>query len=86
VKRAYGSALPGDTRDRALLIQYGHRFNGKTTLNRAVQGVLGDHAHTAPIRVVMRTRQAEIPNEIAALARKRLVVIAETADSSTRTG
>ena len=80
VKRAYGSACTGDTRDRALLIEWGPRFNGKSTLNRAIQNVLGDFAHTAPIRVVMRTRQAEIPNEIAALARKRLVVVAETAD------
>jgi len=80
VKRAYGSTLTGDTRDRALFIEYGSRFNGKSTLNRAVQQTLGDLAHTAPIRVVMRTKQAEIPNEIAALHRKRLVVIAETAD------
>lgn len=80
VKRAYGCGSTGDTRDRALFIEYGSRFNGKSTLNRAVQNVLGDFAHTAPIRVVVRSRQAEIPNEIAALARKRLVVIAETAD------
>ena len=73
VKRAYGSCATGDARDRALFIEYGSRFNGKSTLNRAVQHVLGDFAHTAPIRVVTRTRQAEIPNEIAALARKRLV-------------
>jgi P4 family phage/plasmid primase-like protien len=80
VKRAYGSALTGDTRDRAMLIEYGSRFNGKTTLNNAIRDVLGDLAHTAPIRVVMRGRQSEIPNEIAALARKRLVLVAETAD------
>ena len=80
VKRAYGSCLTGDVRDRALFIEYGPRFNGKSTLNRAIQNVLGDFAYTAPIRVVMRSRQAEIPNEIAALARKRFVVVAETAD------
>jgi putative DNA primase/helicase len=80
VKRAYGSCATGDARDRALFIQYGSRFNGKSTLNRVIQQVLGDFAHTAPIRVVTRTRQGEIPNEIAALARKRLVTIAETAD------
>ena len=57
------------------------RFNGKSTLNRAIQHVLGDFAHTAPIRVVMRSRQSEIPNEIAALAPQAAgVVIAETAD------
>ena len=33
VKRAYGSAACGDTRDRALFIEYGARFNGKSTLN-----------------------------------------------------
>ena len=80
VQRAYGSCLTGDTRDRALFIEYGSRFNGKTTLNNAIRDVLGDLAHTAPIRVVMRSRQSEIPNEIAALARKRLVLVAETAD------
>jgi len=80
VKRAYGSCCTGDTRDRSLFIQYGSRFNGKSTLNRAVQDVLGDFAHTAPLRVVMRSKQSEIPNEVAALARKRLVLVAETAD------
>jgi putative DNA primase/helicase len=80
VKRTYGSCLTGDVRDRALFIEYGSRFNGKSTLNKAVQLVLGDFAHTAPIRVVMRSRQSEIPNEIAALRRKRFVVVAETAD------
>lgn len=72
VKRAYGSCLTGDTRDRALFVEYGPRFNGKSTLNKAIQRTLGDFAHTAPIRVVMRSRESEIPNEIAAVARKRL--------------
>lgn len=80
VQRAYGSCLTGDVRDRALFIEYGPRFNGKSTMNGAIQNVLGELARTAPIRVVMRGRQSEIPNEIAALARKRLVVVAETAD------
>jgi putative DNA primase/helicase len=81
VKRFYGSALTGDVRDRALVIEYGPRWNGKSTMNRVIQDVLGEElSHTAPIRVVMRGRQAEIPNELAALARKRLVVVAETAD------
>jgi putative DNA primase/helicase len=81
IKRAYGSAITGDTRDRVLLIEYGARFNGKTTLNNAVLRILGDDlSHTAPIRVVMRHRSSEIPNELAALARKRLVVVGETAD------
>jgi putative DNA primase/helicase len=80
VRRAYGSTASGDTRDRALFIEYGARFNGKSTLNSAVANALGDFAHTAPIRVVMGTRQSDIPNEVAALARKRLVLVAETAD------
>jgi putative DNA primase/helicase len=81
VKRFYGSCLTGDTRERALVIEYGARFNGKTTLNNAVMSALGDElSHTAPIRVVMRHRSSEIPNELAALARKRLVVVSETAD------
>jgi putative DNA primase/helicase len=79
-KRAYGSTLTGDTRDRALFIQWGPRFNGKSTLNRAIQHVLGDFAYTAPIRTVMRAGESTIPNEIAALARKRLVLVSETAD------
>jgi putative DNA primase/helicase len=80
VKRFYGSCLTGDVRDRVLAIEQGSGFNGKSVLNRVIQHVLGDLAYTAPIRVVMRGRQAEIPNELAALARKRLVVVAETAD------
>jgi putative DNA primase/helicase len=81
VKRFYGSCLTGDTRERALVIEYGARFNGKTTLNNAIMCALGDDlSHTAPIRVVMRHRSSEIPNELAALARKRFVVVSETAD------
>ncbi len=81
VKRAYGSCLTGDTRDRLLLIQYGSRFNGKSTLNRVFAQMLGqDLAQAAPIRLVMRGRQSEIPNEVARLHRARFVVIAETAD------
>lgn len=81
VKRVYGSCLTGDTRDRLLLIQYGSRFNGKTTLNRAFARMLGeDLAQAAPIRLVMRGRNSEIPNEVARLHRARFVVVAETAD------
>jgi putative DNA primase/helicase len=80
IKRAYGSCATGDTRDRALFIEFGPRFNGKSTANKAIQRVLGDFAYSAPIRVVMRSKQSEIPNEIAALARKRFVVVSETAD------
>jgi putative DNA primase/helicase len=81
VKRAYGSCLTGDTRDRLLLIQYGSRFNGKSTLNRVFAQMLGeDLAQAAPIRLVMRGRTSEIPNEVARLHRARFVVVAETAD------
>ena len=81
VKRAYGSCLTGDTRDRLLLIQYGSRFNGKSTLNRVFAQMLGeDLAQAAPIRLVMRGRSSEIPNEVARLHRARFVVVAETAD------
>lgn len=81
VKRAYGSCLTGDTRDRLLLIQYGSRFNGKSTLNRVFAQMLGeDLAQAAPIRLVMRGRSSEIPNEVARLNRARFVVVSETAD------
>lgn len=81
VKRAYGSCLTGDTRDRLLLIEHGQRFNGKSTLNNAFMRMLGDDlAQVAPIRLVMRGRASEIPNEIARLHRRRFVVVAETAD------
>jgi putative DNA primase/helicase len=82
VKRVYGSCLTGDTRDRLLLVEYGQRFNGKSTLNRAFQAMLGDDlAQVAPIRLVMRGRSSEIPNEVARLHRARFVVVSETADN-----
>ena len=39
-----------------------------------------DLAQAAPIRLVMRGRSSEIPNEVARLHRARFVVVAETAD------
>jgi putative DNA primase/helicase len=81
VQRFYGSCLTGSTTDRVALVEHGARFNGKSTLNRAFQNMLGsDLAQTAPARLMMRVRESEIPNELAALARKRFVVVAETAE------
>jgi putative DNA primase/helicase len=80
VKRAKGSCITGDTRDRVVFVEFGLNKNGKSTLNHAIGQVAGDFFHTAPIRVVMRSKQSEIPNEIAALRGKRFVVVAETAD------
>lgn len=47
-QRAVGYGLTGDTREHAAFICHGNGSNGKTTLFRVIEYVLGDYAMTSP--------------------------------------
>src|SRR6202022_2935719 len=49
LKRLFGYALTGITREHALAFLYGTGANGKSVLLSTVAGILGDYHTTAPI-------------------------------------
>jgi putative DNA primase/helicase len=78
VQRALGMATTGKS-DRVLIVFHGTGHNGKTTLVNIVRGVLGDdYTAGTPVDTVLVKRGAGgIPNDLARLAGRRLVLVAE---------
>jgi len=78
--RAVGYTLSGSTAEQCLFFLYGHGANGKSTFIETVMTLLDDLGHKARAQVLMQDERERVPNEIAALAGKRLVVASELAD------
>lgn len=78
--RAAGYTLSGATAEQCLFFLYGRGANGKSTFIETVMALLGDLGHKARAQALMADERAGVPNEIAALAGKRLVVASELAD------
>ncbi len=78
--RAAGYTLSGSTAEQCLFFLYGHGANGKSTFIETILALLGDLGHKARAQVLMQDERGRVPNEIAALAGKRLVVASELAD------
>ena len=78
--RAAGYTLSGATAEQCLFFLYGRGANGKSTFIETVMALLGDLGHKARAQALMAEERAGVPNEIAALAGKRLVVASELAD------
>lgn len=80
--RAVGYTLGGDAGEQCLFFLYGFGANGKSTFIEIVMALLGDLGHKARAQVLMASERDRIPNEIAALAGKRLVVSSELSDGA----
>lgn len=78
--RAVGYTLSGFTTAQCLFFLHGRGANGKSTLLETVSTLMGDLAHKARAQVLMQAERDRIPNEVAALAGKRLVVSSELSD------
>jgi putative DNA primase/helicase len=78
VQCALGMATTGKS-ERVLLVFHGIGHNGKTTLINIVRGVLGDDytAGTPVDTVLVKRGDSGIPNDLARLAGRRLVLVAE---------
>jgi len=63
-----------------LIFLYGRGANGKSTFIETIMALMGDLGHKARAQVLMQDERERVPNEIAALAGKRLVVASELAD------
>lgn len=82
VQKAAGYSLTADTREPALFLCWGHGRNGKTTLLNVIRKIAGDYGSNTPFSTFEMDSRAAIPNDVAALAGKRLVTASETSESS----
>jgi P4 family phage/plasmid primase-like protien len=83
VQRWHGYAATGTTREHVLVIHWGAGSNGKSTLIKAVESVLGDYATTAPTGLLTaKDGDARHPAEIAKLLGRRLVTASESEDGA----
>jgi putative DNA primase/helicase len=79
--RAVGYSLTGATGEQIFFLLYGRGANGKGTLARVLDHVLGDFAFNLPFST-FEARPGAIPNDLAALAGRRFVTASETNDGT----
>ncbi len=82
VHRAVGYSLTGETSDQSFFMAYGSGSNGKSTFQRMVSVAFGDYAANTPFSTLEMSRQASIPNDVAALVNRRFVTASETNEST----
>ena len=77
-----GYMLTGDTSEHKLFVMHGATGrNGKSTFLNVVKGIMGDYADGARHQLITAKEQdPQIPNEIAATAGKRALLISEAPD------
>ena len=78
IQRATGYSLTGDTREQVIFLLYGWGQNGKSVFQSTVRSLAGSYSYNAPFSTFEMERQASIPNDVAALAGKRIVTSSET--------
>lgn len=77
LQKALGYALTGDTTEQVLFVLWGTGANGKTTILTTAVTMLGDYAlSTRPETLMVRQGDA-IPNDVAQLRGRRLVIAVE---------
>lgn len=74
---AVGYSLTACTREEVLFVAYGPTRTGKSTFFEALKSVMGDYAKTADFDTFAEKANPGIPNDIAALVGRRLVVASE---------
>jgi putative DNA primase/helicase len=78
--RALGYNLTGCTIEQIIFILFGAGANGKSILLAILRYVLGDYAYNAPFSTFELDARASIPNDLAALERRRFITSLETLD------
>lgn len=78
IHRAVGYCLSGATTEQVVFLCYGHGSNGKSTFLDVLGSVLGDYAYNLPFSTFELNSRSAIPNDVAALAKRRFVTALET--------
>ena len=81
IQKAVGYALTGDVSRQMFFILYGNGSNGKSTFVETIFAMLGDYAASASTSTFTIKRNSEIPNDVARLKGKRLVITSELEQS-----
>ena len=82
VQRAIGYSLTGITSEQVLFLMIGKGTNGKSTLQAILRGLLGAYAANTPFATFESSSRGSIPNDLAALAGKRVVTCSESAEQA----
>lgn len=78
VQRAVGYSLTGEVSEQCLFFMFGTGRNGKSTFVETLLTMLGEYSAKTPTETLMARDRTGIPNDVARLAGKRLVVARET--------
>ena len=77
-KRSIGYSFSGDTSEEMVIIGHGFGANGKSTLFKVLRNLLGSYAFNMPFSTIEAGHKGSVPNDLAALANRRLVTSSET--------
>lgn len=77
LQKVVGYGLTGDTSEQVMFLLYGNGSNGKSTFLRTINALFGDYAAQTSSDTLVLKNYSSIPNDIARLKGKRLVIAAE---------
>lgn len=80
--RLAGYSMSGVTSEQAYIICHGTGANGKGRFLSALRYVMGDYAYNAPFSTFELGNRPSIPNDLAALEKRRFVISSETSEST----
>jgi putative DNA primase/helicase len=78
VQRAVGYCLTGEISEQCFFVCYGTGANGKSTFLEILRRIVGQYGLNLPFSAFEQQGRSSIPNDIAAVAGKRLVTSLET--------
>ncbi len=82
IHRAVGYSLTGDTSEQCVFTCHGFGANGKSVFLTVSRALGGSYAYNAPFTTFETQQRASIPNDLAALAGRRLVTASETNENT----
>lgn len=82
IQRAIGYSLTGVTHEQVMFLMIGVGANGKSKFQTILRALGGAYAANSPFATFESSNRGGIPNDLAALAGKRLVTCSESAEQA----
>ena len=82
IQRAVGYSLSGDISEQCLFLCHGSGANGKSVFLTILRALAGRYAYNAPFATFELRSRSSIPNDLAALAGRRLVTASEVTENA----
>jgi putative DNA primase/helicase len=82
IQRAVGYSLTGDISEQCLFLCHGSGANGKSVFLTILRALAGRYGYNAPFATFELRNRASIPNDLAALAGRRLVTASEVTENA----